>query len=204
MHPNILHSSMKKNQNIKLLIAKLLPFLSDFGKWDADVMSSSCQRNFAQIINDNLFGTTAATGGKAFEPYEGYGRLRRPISTMETLFLSGGDLRGLRTSMDVKIPQLRGRGSFFTEATRTFRETLVSSVEPSYAYDTEIDVVLYVIALAFRRSVTQYRNFDAKDKYKDLLITEKSDSKLLAKLHIRKLPISFALLKDSLDLPVFR
>lgn len=112
-------------------------------------------------------------------------------------------MRGLRTSMDVKIPQLRGRGSFFTEATRTFRETLVSSVEPSYAYDTEIDVVLYVIALAFRRSVTQYRNFDAKDKYKDLLITEKSDSKLLAKLHIRKLPISFALLKDSLDLPVF-
>lgn len=47
------------------------------------------------------------------------------------------------------------------EAERAFEKTTVSFVKPSYAYDSEIDVALYVIALPFRRGVTEYDNFNA-------------------------------------------
>ncbi|KAI9256849.1 hypothetical protein EDC94DRAFT_677535 [Helicostylum pulchrum] len=78
-----------------------------------------------------------------------------------TIFRSGRDERDYKISVVTKIPYFKGKGKFMIEAERAFERTTVSFVKPSYAYDSEIDVALYVIALTFRRGVTEYDNFNA-------------------------------------------
>lgn len=71
------------------------------------------------------------------------------------------DIRGFKIFVTITIPHLKGRGHYFSEAQRTFQKTLVSEVIENNIYDPEIDIVLYICALAFRRNVTVYQNFNA-------------------------------------------
>ncbi|KAI9327537.1 hypothetical protein BD770DRAFT_416847 [Pilaira anomala] len=63
------------------------------------------------------------------------------------IFRSGRDERGFKITVVIKIPHLKGRGGYFTDAQRVFRRALVSEVSPDFNYDSEVDVVLYICAL---------------------------------------------------------
>ncbi|KAI9260100.1 hypothetical protein EDC94DRAFT_585523 [Helicostylum pulchrum] len=62
---------------------------------------------------------------------------------------SGRDTRGFKITATITIPHLKGRGSYFSEAQRTFRKAFVSEVVEDYTYDAETDIVLYICVLAF-------------------------------------------------------
>jgi hypothetical protein len=58
------------------------------------------------------------------------------------------------------IPHLKGRGKYFTEAQRTFKKTFTSSIVQGTEYNSNLDIVLFICTLAFRRGIAEYEDFE--------------------------------------------
>ncbi|KAI7887910.1 uncharacterized protein EV154DRAFT_484628 [Mucor mucedo] len=61
---------------------------------------------------------------------------------------------GFKIHVVIQIPHLKGRGNYFTESNRPFRKTFTSTISPDIPYERNLDVAVFICALAFRRRIT--------------------------------------------------
>ncbi|KAG2204665.1 hypothetical protein INT47_011960 [Mucor saturninus] len=71
-----------------------------------------------------------------------------------TIWRGERDDHGFKINVVITIPHLKGRGNYFSESNRTFKKTFTSTLDPEIPYERNLDVALFICALAFRRGIT--------------------------------------------------
>lgn len=95
------------------------------------------------------------------------------------VFKHGRDDRGFKITVVITLPHLKGRGKYFTEAQRTFRKTFTSSYQEGAEYNVNLDVCLFIVALAFRRRITVTEDFGDWYRSRQALLPFKEEAKQL-------------------------